>query len=224
MSNLCVSRLILICLFSLSLLINIVTAQDSTSPPPPSNLVVDDCPDSKFLTIPAEKQKAVSWCWATTAKIVMHYRGEMHEQCFVVDAVRQNQLGIYYPSTCCIAAPDMTVGCGDVFYFSYAALDEFSFKYDTLGDSTFHWSTLREQICQDKPVIYGEDYKGGGGHEYVLSGFIEDQSINEKTVVLFDPLDDPSEYKEQDYDTWLRLQLGDDEIRSYVEFLVNVRK
>jgi hypothetical protein len=154
----------------------------------------------------------------------MHYLGEVHEQCFVVDAVRQNQLGIYHPSSCCIANASTTIGCGDVLWYSYAVLDEFSFTYNVLGDSTFHWSTLQEQICEDGAVIYGEDYKEGGGHEYVLYGFIEDKSIAEKTVILYDPLDNPAEYREEPYDTWIRLQAGADEIRSYVEFLVNIRK
>lgn len=182
------------------------------------------CPDSKFLSITPEKQRTGSWCWAAAAKIAMHYRGGTQEQCFVVDAVRQNQLGIYSPSTCCIASPGMTPGCGDVLDYSWAALNEFGFGYDSRGESEFGWPQLREQICDDGPIVYGEDYTDGGGHEYVIYGFVEDGTIGEKKVVIFDPSDDPNEYHEEPYDTWLRLQPGVDEIRSNVQFLINIKK
>jgi hypothetical protein len=225
MSDRCCIRLLFLCSLSLPWLINIVEAQDFTPPVAPSGVVVKNiCSASKSLPILAERQATTAWCWAATATIVMHYLGEPHDQCFVVDAVRQNQLEIYHPSSCCIADAGTTYGCGDVLWYSYAALDEFSFSYNVLGDSTFSWSTLQEQICQDKAVIYGEDYTEGGGHEYVLYGFIDDQDNEEKTVILYDPSDNPADYREEPYDTWLRLQAEPDEIRSYVEFLVNIAK
>ena len=182
-----------------------------------------NCPDRKELSITREKQRTVSWCWAAAAKIAMHYRGGTQEQCFVVDAVRQNQLGIYSPSSCCIANPNIS-GCGDILDYSWAALNEFGFGYDSLGESEFGWPQLREQICDDGPIVYGEDYKHGGGHEYVIYGFIEDKTIYEKMVIFYDPLDDLNEYHEEPYDTWLRLQPGANEIRSSVQFLINIKK
>lgn len=183
-----------------------------------------NCPDSKSLSITREKQRTVSWCWAAAATIAMHYRGGTDEQCFVVDAVRQNQLGIYSPNTCCVAHPEMTPNCGDVLDYSWAALNEFNFLYDSVGESTFGWAQLREQICGDGPIIYGEDNKEGTGHEYVIYGFVEDGTIGEKQVVIFDPLEDPNEYREEPYEIWLRLQNDQYETRKNVEFLINIKK
>ena len=182
------------------------------------------CPDSKKLPIILEHQRTSSWCWAAAANIAMHYRGGTQEQCFVVDAVRQNQLEIYSPNTCCIKNPDTTVGCGDVLDYSWAVLNEFNFTYDMVGESTFGWPQLREQICRDGPIVYGEDYMDGGGHQYVIYGFVEDQTIGEKNIVIHDPLEKPSDYREEPYETWLRLQPGSDEIRSNVDFLINIKK
>ena len=221
-----VGSLIFVSLISLPYVDEPLVAWGQIPPAVPSGVVVNggNCPDSKSLPITQEKQRSVSWCWATAATIVMHYLGGAQEQCFVVDAVRQNQLGIYSPNTCCIANPDMTPGCGNVLDFSWAALNEFNFAYDTAGESNFGWPELREQICRDGPIVYGEDYMDGGGHEYVIYGFIEDRTTGERTVVFYDPLDDPKNYREESYDTWLRLQTNPSEIRSNVEFLINIRK
>lgn len=203
-----------------------VAAVDSTPPASPSGISIDggSCPDFKTLPITPEKQRTSSWCWAAAGNIAMHYRGGTREQCFVVDAVRQNQIGIYSPSSCCIANPETTAGCGDVFDYAWATLDEFGFGYDSKGESAFGWPELRDQICKDGPIIYGEDYIIGGGHEYVIYGFIEDRTIGEKQVVLYDPSDDPSEYHEESYDSWLRMQSGSGEIRSNVQFLINIKQ
>jgi hypothetical protein len=182
------------------------------------------CPDSKKLPITLERQLSDSWCWATAANIAMRYLGGTQEQCFVVDAVRQNQLEIYSPNTCCIANTATTPGCGDIWDYSWAALDEFNFTYDMVGESTFGWPQLREEICRDGPIVYGEDYKDGGGHQYVIYGFVEDQTIGEKNIVIYSPIDKPSDYREEPYETWLRMQSSSDELRSNVEFLINIAK
>lgn len=193
----------------------------------PSGVNGQTCKDYRKLPILAEKQRSDSWCWAAAANIEMRYRGEIHEQCYVVDAVRQNQLGIHSPSTCCIAHPETTPNCGDILSFSSLALDEFRFKYDMVAESRFDWPQLIEQICHDTPIVYGEDYKNGAGHQYIIYGFIEDQTTNEKNIIIYDPMDPVDtgpDYREEPYETWLRMQPGPDEIRSNVDFLINVKK
>ncbi len=228
MQRLAVGALILLPLLSIPFQEELRAASDSTPPLSPTNLTGGggQCPDSKSLpNFPTEMQKSTSWCWAATATMAMHSRGSIEEQCFVVDAVRQNQLGIYTPSTCCIASPDTTVGCGDVLSYSWRALDEFGMKYDAVGESKFGWPELRKQICSDGPIIYGEDYWNGAGHEYVILGFIENKRIMEKSVVIYDPLDPPTEYREKSFEGWLRLPTnGQDPDRSSVEYYINIRK
>lgn len=191
------------------------------------------CGASKILAIETnlEKQKTSAWCWAAASNSVMVYKGASTEQCFVVDAVRQNQLGIYSPNTCCRADADMTPGCGDVFDYSWAALNEFYFAFDTFGDEAnelglpkLNWAKLRQFICRDEPIIYGEDYKKGGGHEYVIYGYIEDSMINRKDIIIYDHFG-PPDYDEEPFDTWLRLHEDpDQEDRSYVEFLTSIHR
>src|SRR5262245_15989492 len=177
-------------------------------------------------------QQTSTWCWATTAKIVMKYKGNDQMQCFIVDAVRQNQLNIKSPPTCCIVEPRTVLNCM-VTSESWRALNEFNFQYNTKYDpkydkgdgSGFFWSVLQSQICTDGPVIYGEDYWDGGGHEYVLRGF-RTAVDGKKWVVLYDPTDDPTNNaREESYEDWLLLPPNDDDpIRSNVEYYVNIHQ
>ena len=199
-------------------------AAESTSPEIPSGLIVGGgvCPESKVISPPLEKQQTSTWCWAATAKIAMNYKGNTEQQCFIVDTVRQNQLNIKSPPTCCIAQPQTVINCM-VTSESWRALDEFGFHYDVADESTFGWPELRTQICGDGPVIYGEDYWVGGGHEYILRGFrLAADGI--RWVVLYDPTDDPtSDPREESYDDWLRLPTtGPDPDRSDVVYYVNI--
>jgi Peptidase_C39 like family len=205
-------------------------AADSTPPTQPQNIRLNEssCPQSKSLPIPLEQQQTSAWCWSAAAKMAMSYKGTPHEQCFIVDGVRQNQLGIKSPSTCCIAQPQIVSGCGDVLSFSWRALKEFNFTYDRVDESRFGWDKLRTQVCGDGPIIYAEDYWTGGGHEYILKGFRE-ASDGKRWVVIYDPLDDPTDplksFQEESFDEWLRLPTtGPDPYRSGVEYLVNIHK
>ncbi len=202
-------------------------AADSTPPGIPSGLNVGGggvCPEAKALSLPLEKQQTSTWCWATTAKIAMHYKGDQEAQCFIVDAVRQNQLNIKSPPTCCISQPQTVLNCM-VTSESWRALKEFNFKYDTKDESGFAWPDLRTQICGDGPVLYGEDYWDGGGHEYILRGFRR-ANDGHRWVILYDPTDDPTNnYTEKSYDDWLRLSTtGPDPDRSNVEYYINIHK
>lgn len=188
-------------------------------------LFAGDCPTAKNIPLRLETQKTSTWCWATTAKIVMDYKGMTEMQCFIVDAVRQNQLSISSPPTCCVNTPETILNCMRTSK-SEVALKEFRFSYRSTNETEFTWSDLQKQICSDRPVIYGEDYwDDEGGHEYILKGFRE-ASDGKKWVVVYDPLDDPiNNYIEKSYDDWLRLpSSGRDPYRKHVEYYFNIQR
>ncbi|NOU09782.1 MAG: hypothetical protein HOO98_07165 [Nitrospira sp.] len=187
-------------------------------------LLADECPTAKNLSLRLEEQKTVTWCWATTAKIVMRYKGEDVEQCNIVDAVRQNKRNISSPLTCCVTDPEQISNCM-ITEASEVALKEFSFRFESRDEERFDWYELRTQICGNRPVIYGEDYWDDGGHEYILKGFRQ-AADGKKWVIIYDPLDDPiNNYTEKSYDDWLRMPItGEDPDRRSVEYYVNIRR
>lgn len=162
----------LFCLVVFQLLLPAVT------PAQPSSSGGGCDPTGKQLSyVTPRKQETSAWCWVASAQMVMETQGVKQEQYFIVDAVRVNILNDTSVRTCCCEAKN-TASCTRSGLPEWA-LDVFGFRYRKIEDDRdFGWSNLSAEICQDRPIIYAETWKSGGGHSYILRSYRVDPDGN----------------------------------------------
>jgi hypothetical protein len=151
--------------------------------------------DPVELTINRWTQGEGPWCWATTAAIVMAYRGTVNAPCFVVNAVLRDKGELLDGIDCCKKEDrdNYENGCLKSGTASDAFRSfEFAYDYRSVDESTnpMTFKQVTEELCDDRPFI--SKLKGKAStfaHTTVVYGSIIDPSGTEQ-VYVHDPQDD----------------------------------
>ena len=158
---------------------------------------------SKTLEVPREKQQTPAWCWAASTRMVMEYHNKKQQnptdlQCDLVRKVFDLSL---VRANCCetkissdfIDAPSECVRGG----WPHQVLDYYQFSYQTVGGA-LDWEALTREICTTGPFIPVIDWRGGGSHAFIVTGYIPPgqpgQSSRRQIVKIYNPLEKDFEY------------------------------
>ncbi len=159
---------------------------------------------SMTLEVPREKQQTPAWCWAASTRMVMEYYNKKKQQqptdpqCEIVRKV----FGISLErANCCetkitsdfIDSPSKCVRGG----WPHQVLDYYQFSYQTVGGA-LDWEALTREICTTGPFIPVIDWREGGKHAFIVTGYISPgqpgQSSRRQIVKIYNPLEKDSEY------------------------------
>jgi hypothetical protein len=148
-----------------------------------------ECPSSSYRIIDQEKQQTEFWCWAASTRMVMgHQNKEQNKetaiQCNIVTRIIETSQGRL---NCC--DPNVPSPCKQGGW-PHWVFNSYQFGFKMVPGVLDNWDAVTGEICSTGPFISVIDWRGGGSHTLVITGYSNDDKDAPKVITTYDPFTD----------------------------------
>jgi hypothetical protein len=151
-------------------------------------LGVKKCPASRYPIIAPEEQLTEAWCWAASTRMVMEYQNKQQTkgpetdiQCNIITKTIGNSQG---GLNCCdynVPSPCIQGG------WPHWVFNSYQFDYKVVPGALDDWDAVTGEICSTGPFILVIDWREGGSHTLVITGYSNEDKDTERVVTTYDP-------------------------------------
>ena len=151
-------------------------------------LAGEKCPARRYLIISPEAQRTEAWCWAASTRMVMDYRNKQQtkgpgtdSQCNIVTNVIGNSQG---GLDCC--DPNVPFACSQGGW-PHWVFNSYQFDYRVVPGALDDWDAVTGEICSTGPFLLVIDWREGGSHTLVITGYSNEDKDSARVVTTYDP-------------------------------------
>lgn len=113
----------------------------------------------RILNVTKKTQEKSEWCWAACAQMISIYkRGSSPSQTDIVKKIKGSNV-------------NASGTVSEIRSAIQTALNWNSNSYSVSSQNVIGYSSITSYINNNKPIVLGILWRGGGGHVYVVSGY-----------------------------------------------------